>query len=352
VAGNSEESCFVILAAPVPFFGRHFGILEPEDQTLARTRIYYCCDVHGSDVCFRKALNIARYGLYKANIIIVGGDLTGKMIVPIVRQPSGSHTCTFLETRHVLKSEKEVADMQKAIADAGFYPYIGEQEEIDDLKKDRDKFNALIDELILARMQEWMRIADERLAALSVQFFMLPGNDDSPRCGEIISASTHVKDPDGKVVNIDGLHEMISSGASNITPWKLPGDYPEAELERRLEAMMLGVKNPGNSVLNLHVPPYDSGLDVAPKLDENLKPVLVGGELMRIPVGSTAVRRIIEEHQPKLGLFGHIHESGGETYIGRTLCLNPGSEYSEGVLRGYVVELDERGIRQFYRVEG
>jgi Icc-related predicted phosphoesterase len=326
--------------------------LEPEDQTLGNTRIYYCCDVHGSDVCFRKALNIARYGLYKANIIIVGGDLTGKMIVPIVKQRNGSCTCTFLETTRLLKSEKEVAEMQKAIADAGFYPYIGEPEQIEDLKKDRPKFNALINELIIARMQEWMQIADERLASLSVQFFTLPGNDDNPKCGEIISASRHVKNPDGKVVNIDGFHEMISSGASNITPWKTPGDYPEEELEKRLEAMMSAVKNPSNCILNLHVPPYDSGLDVAPRLDEDLKPVLVGGEVMRIPVGSTAVRKIIEEHQPKLGLFGHIHESGGETCIGRTLCVNPGSEYSEGILRGYVVELDEKGIRQFYRVEG
>jgi len=319
---------------------------------MPKTRIYYCCDIHGSDVCFRKALNIARYDLYKAGVMIVGGDLTGKMIVPIVNQANGSYSCTFLESTHILRSEKEIAEMQKAIADAGFYAHIGEPQEIEDLKKDRQKFNALINELIIARMEEWMRIADERLDSLSVQFFMLPGNDDNPKCGEIINVAKHVKNPDGRVVNIDGFHEMISSGASNITPWKTPGDYPEEELERRLEAMMSAVTNPGNCILNLHVPPYDSGLDVAPKLDENLKPVLVGGEVMRIPVGSTAVRKMIEKYQPKLGLFGHIHESGGETYIGKTLCVNPGSEYSEGILRGYVVEIDEKGVRQFYRVEG
>jgi Icc-related predicted phosphoesterase len=181
---------------------------------------------------------------------------------------------------------------------------------------------------------------------------MLPGNDDDPRCGEIISSSKSVKNPDGQVVNIDGVHEMISSGASNATPWKTPGEFTEDELEVMFEKMISSVSNLRNLILNLHVPPYDSGLDVAPKLNEQLQPVLVGGEFMRIPVGSTAVRKIVEKHQPKLGLFGHIHESGGDVFIGKTLCVNPGSEYSEGILRGYVVDLDEKSIKQFYRVEG
>jgi Icc-related predicted phosphoesterase len=145
---------------------------------------------------------------------------------------------------------------------------------------------------------------------------------------------------------------MISSGASNATPWKTPGEFTEDELEVMFEKMISSVSNLRNLILNLHVPPYDSGLDVAPKLNEQLQPVLVGGEFMRIPVGSTAVRTIVEKHQPKLGLFGHIHESGGDVFIGKTLCVNPGSEYSEGILRGYVVDLDEKSIKQFYRVEG
>jgi Icc-related predicted phosphoesterase len=181
---------------------------------------------------------------------------------------------------------------------------------------------------------------------------MLQGNDDNPKCAELINASRLVKNPENKVVDLDGVHEMISSGASNFTPWKTPGEYSEEELERMLEGMISQVRERRNCILNLHVPPYDSGLDVAPKLSEELQPVLVGGEPMRIPVGSTAVRKIIEKYQPKLGLFGHIHESSGEVMIGRTLCVNPGSEYSEGILRGYVVELDRNGIRQYFRVEG
>jgi len=319
---------------------------------MSNTRIYYCCDIHGSDVCFRKALNIAKYGLYQANVIIVGGDLTGKMIVPIARQPNGEYTCQFLESKHILKTEKELVDMQKGIADSGFYPYMSDPGEIEELRKDRARFNDLINELILHRMKDWMQLADERLQGLNVQFFMLQGNDDNPKCGELICASKFVKNPENKIVDLDGVHEMISSGASNFTPWKTPGEYSEEELEKMLEGMISQVKEQRNCILNLHVPPYDSGLDVAPKLNEELQPVLVGGEPMRIPVGSTAVRKIIENHQPKLGLFGHIHESSGEVTIGRTLCVNPGSEYSEGILRGYVVDLDRNGIRQYFRVEG
>jgi Icc-related predicted phosphoesterase len=319
---------------------------------MPNTRIYYCCDIHGSDVCFRKALNIAKYGLYQANVIIVAGDLTGKMIVPITRQPNGNYSCEFLESKHVLKTEKELGDMQKVIADSGFYPYVAGPSEIEGLRKDRSTFNSLIDQLILGRMRDWVRLADERLEGLKVQFFMLQGNDDNKQCGEIINASKYMKNPEGKVVDLDGVHEMISSSASNFTPWKTPGEYSEEGLERMFERMMSQVKEPKNCILNFHVPPYDSGLDVAPKLSEELQPVLVGGEPMRIPVGSTAVRRIIEKYQPKLGMFGHIHESGGEVVIGRTLCVNPGSEYSEGILRGYVVELDKHGIAQYFRVEG
>ena len=319
---------------------------------MPNTRIYYCCDIHGSNVCFRKALNVAKYDVYKANVVIVGGDLTGKMIVPIARQPNGEHTCEFLEKIHVMKSSKEVAEMQKLIEDLGFYPYVTDSGEVEKLRKDRTKFTGLINHFILQRMEQWVKLADERLSELNVQFFMVPGNDDNAKCGEIINKAKYVKNPEGKVVDLDGVHEMITSGASNHTPWETPGEYSEEELERMFEGMIAGVKNVKNCILNFHVPPYDSGLDVAPQLSHELQPVNVGGQFMRIPVGSTAVRKIVEKYQPKLGLFGHIHESGGDTFIGKTLCVNPGSEYTEGILRGYVVELDEKGIRQFYRVEG
>ena len=316
------------------------------------TRLYYCCDVHGSNVCFKKALNVAKYDIYKANVIIIGGDLTGKRIVPIVKQSNGGYTSQFFEKKHTMKSSEELAEVRKYIEDSGFYPYVTEAQEIEALRADRTKFNQLMNQLILDRMQEWVKLADERLVGLNIQFFMSPGNDDDPKCGDIIRSAKYMKNPEGQVVNLDDVHEMISCGAANETPWKTAGEYTEDELEEMLEKMIAGVKNTQNLVMNMHVPPYDCGLDVAPKLNEQLQPVLVGGKPLHAPVGSKAVRKIIEKYHPKLGLFGHIHESGGEVHIDNTLCVNPGSEYTEGILRGYVIDLDEKRIKQFYRVEG
>jgi Icc-related predicted phosphoesterase len=116
--------------------------------------------------------------------------------------------------------------------------------------------------------------------------------------------------------------------------------------------MVSKVHDMRNCIFNLHVPPYDCGLDTCPKLDENLKPVYAGSEIMTISSGSKAVRNAIEKHQPVLGLHGHIHESRGFVKIGRTLCLNPGSEYTEGMLRGVVVDLDEKGVKNYLLTVG
>lgn len=82
------------------------------------------------------------------------------------------------------------------------------------------------------------------------------------------------------------------------------------------------------------------------------RPTASAGDLLRGPVGSTGVRTAIERFKPVLGVHGHIHESGGERRIGDTLCVNAGSEASMGILRGYLVDLSERGVERTLRVEG
>ena len=111
---------------------------------------------------------------------------------------------------------------------------------------------------------------------------------------------------------------------------------------------MRSVTNPGNVVAVLHAPPYGSGIDAAPALAKNFK--LKKGETM--PVGSTAVRDFIERSQPLLGLHGHVHEGRGTATIGRTLCINPGSEYTEGILNGTIVELDDGRVVSHQLVAG
>lgn len=69
------------------------------------------------------------------------------------------------------------------------------------------------------------------------------------------------------------------------------------------------------------------------------------GQMIMKSVGSVAVREAIEQYQPLIGLHGHIHESRGATRIGRTVCVNPGSEYGEGILRGVIVEIEGDRVR-------
>jgi len=318
---------------------------------MAKTRIYYCCDIHGSDVCFRKALNVARYNVYNQDVVLISGDLTGKLIVPIIQQ-NGVYQTTFLGTNLTIKSQDELEDIKKRIADAGYYFYVAGPEEIEEIKNNHDKFSELFSELVVERMQNWVQLAEERLKGVKVKCYVMPGNDDDPRILPILENSKFVTNPDSKVISIDGYHEMISMSATNPTPWHTHGELSEEELKNKIEKTIANVGNVKNLILNFHCPPYNSGLDLCPKLDENLRPVTIGGNVVMKPAGSIAVREAIEKYQPKLGLFGHIHESAGETYIGRTLCLNPGSEYSEGILRGYVVDLDKEKILRYFRTEG
>ena len=199
--------------------------------------------------------------------------------------------------------------------------------------------DALFHEVVFARLREWVEFAETRLEGQPITCYLSPGNDDFWEVDEILATSTKLIVPEGKCLRIDEDHEMVSSGLANLTPFDCPRDLPEEELLARFEQMMAQVEDFEHCVFNLHVPPYASGLDDAPALDKDLKPQIGPQGVVTAPVGSTAVRTVIEKYQPMLALHGHIHEGRGSAKIGRTLCLNPGSEYSEGVLRGAIVTI-------------
>jgi len=316
----------------------------------SKTRIFYATDVHGSEKCFLKFLNTPQ--AYKVTTLILGGDITGKMIVPIVRTTDGTYTSEFLSNKYNLKSEKETEELEKKIRFTGYYPFRTSEEEIVRIRNDPAKIDAVFGDVMIDTLRRWMTMAEERLKGKGVQVYMTGGNDDRPEIEDVLKTSKYVVDPEGELVTLEGGYEMLSSGWSNPTPWKTPRECSEDELASKLDSMIRKVHDMKNCIFNLHVPPYDSGLDTCPKLDENLKPVYAGSEIIMISAGSTAVRSAIEKHQPLLGLHGHIHEARGFVKIGRTLCLNPGSEYTEGMLRGVVVELDEKGVKNYLLTVG
>jgi uncharacterized protein len=322
---------------------------DSKEKKKAFTRIFFATDIHGSEPCFLKFLNAASF--YKADVIVLGGDITGKQIVTIERRGDEYHSYLFGQDR-LARTPEELAQLEKQIRLNGFYPYVATTAELAELSADEGKVSALFSRLMCETVERWLRIAEERLSGSPVRCFISPGNDDLFELDPILESSHSVIYPEGKLVDLDGEHTMVSCGYANMTPWHCPRDIEDDELRHRLETMLSEVRDPSRCVFNFHAPPYDSTLDTAPQLDADLRPVLVAGQPQMIPAGSAAVREMIEKYQPIVGLHGHIHECRGAIELGRTVCLNPGSEYSEGVLRGVLVNIADGQLRSYQFVAG
>jgi Icc-related predicted phosphoesterase len=312
------------------------------------TTILFATDVHGSDICWKKFINGAKF--YGADVIILGGDMTGKAIVPIIHQGGDRYKAVLLEQETLLRGEDEVREMAARIKSRGYYPYLTTPEEIAELSTAPERLDRLFMEQVLKTAEEWLAYADAKLEGTGVRCYVAPGNDDTFALDDLIRGAKHVQLAEGRVVELDGQHEMMSSGWSNITPWKTYREEDEDRLRERFAAMASQLKNPQSSVFNLHVPPYGSTLDDVPELTEDLRPKHAGRAL--VPVGSHAVRELVEAYQPLLGLFGHIHEARAAVRIGRTLCINPGSMYEQGRLLGAVVTLEAGRIKNYVLTTG
>jgi uncharacterized protein len=312
-------------------------------------RLFFATDVHGSETCWRKFLNSGKH--YEADVIVLGGDMTGKALVPVVHDGGDRWHATLLENRHDLSGDDEVAKFEQSVSRRGYYPFRTTPEEVHELSQDEGRSNALFHELMLKRVEEWIALADERIGASDLRCFVCPGNDDQFEVDEIIGRARHVEACEGRVVDIDGF-QMASTGWANRTPWDTYREEDEPDLAARIERVVADVTAPPErTIFSFHCPPYGSGLDEAPKLTEDMR--LEHAGRAPVPAGSTAVREAIERHQPALSLHGHIHEGRGNTRIGRTLCINPGSSYEQGELLGAVVDIDGgKKVKRFVLTSG
>lgn len=315
----------------------------------ATLSLYYASDVHGSERCWRKFLGAARF--YGVDVLVMGGDIAGKAVVPIERRPDGTYSATFIGELRTCANEAELAELEDAIRFNGLYPWVASAEEIARHEGDLDAQGELFEQVMLAELERWLDLADERMSAYGVEVFVMPGNDDPWSCDDVIARAKHVQQCDERIVRV-GPHEMLSLAWANPTPWKSPRELSEEDLYDKLKDLAEQLDDPGASIFNLHVPPYDTGLDTANEMNPDLTLVYRGGQPNPVPVGSTAVRQIIEEYQPLVALHGHIHESRGEARIGRTLALNPGSEYNSGHIHGVVVRLGSESVLNHQFVVG
>jgi uncharacterized protein len=312
------------------------------------TKLFFATDIHGSDICWSKFLNAGKF--YEADIMILGGDMTGKAVVPFIHQGGNNYKVTLLEQEFQITNDDEMADLRKRVRSRGYYPYLTNPDEIGELDKDPNRVHEIFKQEVLKVVQQWMDLADKKLDGSDRKVFCSPGNDDMEEVDDIVRSSRRVLLVEGLVTQLDAYHEMIASGWSNRTPWNTEREEDEDQLQVRYEAMISKLKDPRNAVFNIHVPPYKSGLDEAPELDKDLRPVLAGNSM--IPVGSKALRAAIEKCRPLLGLHGHIHEGRGAIRLGKTLCINPGSMYEQGTLLGAIVKLGKDKIENYVLTSG
>lgn len=313
------------------------------------TTLYYASDVHGSEVLWKKFVNAGRF--YGAQVLVMGGDITGKGVVPVVDTGHGVRVEEITGDR--LLSSDELPAVEKRVRDIGFYPYRLTEEELAAVYESSEAIDRVFARVMRDTLADWLALAEERLAGSGIRLYVMIGNDDDVSLREVIAASPVAIDPEDQVVDVGEGFSMYSCGWANPTPWHTPREMPDDEFEAHLEAHLAGLDDPSHAIFNFHAPPYGTALDQAPLLDATLKPVVRGGAVTVTSVGSRAVRAVIERRQPALGLHGHIHESRGVARIGRTICINTGSEYAEGVLHGALVVLDrKRGVRSHTMTSG
>ena len=287
--------------------------------------------------------------MFKANVLLMGGDMTSKVMIPIVRQSEGGYTANFLGKQMKI-SEEGLPDLKKQIRQHCYLPYVCSSVEVEKLSRDQEYVEKVFEDLEVEMVKDWLALIPKK--APDAKVIIHPGNDDKFVLDDVLRNSANVVFAEESVVHFDDFHEGACVGWSNPTPWHSPRECTEEQLLEKLEKTVSQLKTVETSCFCFHVPPYNSTIDMAPKLDATLRPVYEGGRPAFIPVGSTSVRKVIEKYQPLLGLHGHIHESPGLVKIGRTQCINPGSEYSEGILRAYIIELEGGKAKRLQRLEG
>lgn len=312
-------------------------------------RIIQAADFHGSNAAFRKFLAAAKQ--HEAQHAIITGDLTGKAIVPII-QAGGRYEAWLFGNREVVETGAELGRLKTKIGDVGFYDHVCDGDEARAIEADKDRLRALFVEKMNTRLNEWLTLAAEVLEPAGIPLWVIPGNDDDRSVDPILETSQYARNVDHQVVELDEHHELVSMGDTSMTPWECPRDYPESHMQVAVKDLFEQVRNPAGAIVNLHCPPRDTKIDQCPSLDTDLKIQFEAGQVIMKSAGSAAIRRGLQELQPLLSLHGHIHEARGTHRIGRTLCLNPGSEYAEGIMKASIINLEPARVKGYILISG
>jgi uncharacterized protein len=318
-------------------------------------KLFFATDVHGSERTFRKFINAGKF--YDVNILILGGDITGKLLIPIIQELNGHYRATLQGTTEYLTTENELQNLTNRLDTLGFYYKIMSEDEFESLKSNKSDVEKLFHELAKERLENWVELAESRLNGTGIKCFVTGGNDDDPEVLAVINKENNRSfiACEGKMVYVDDVHPMISVGFSTPTPWNTPREVTDENLSGIIDAVVAQVNEIEHCIFNFHDPPVDSTLDTCPMLDwtkDPPEPIFKAGQMVMHGAGSISVRKAIETYQPMLGLHGHIHESQGIIKIGRTTCINPGSEYGEGMLRGCLISYENGEVVSYQMTSG
>ena len=305
-------------------------------------KVLFTTDLHGSESAFRKFVNAAV--TFKADVAVLGGDLTGKALVPVVAADGGHHA-EFMGRRLEAATDAELSELERTIRLAGQYPFRTTQEETAWLRDQPEEVDRLFSEAMRRSLESWFDLAEERRGASGSRLYAICGNDDPREIDDILAGHDFVQHVDRQVADLDGDLQIVGFSGANHTPWNSPREYEEEDIKSILEEEIGRLERPERSIWNIHVPPRNSGLDTCPEVRPDLTVVSDGGEPRMIGAGSSAVRELSEAYQPALSVHGHIHESRGISRLGSTVAVNPGSEYTEGILRAAFIRIGPRGVR-------
>jgi uncharacterized protein len=313
-------------------------------------KIFFASDLHGSNVCFKKFVNSAQF--YGADVLVLGGDLTGKAVIPVAEQTDG----TFIAFQHgeavEIRDKDELDEFVKRQGNIGFYPAVMSESEYQRLRADLEAQAALFKSLVLERVREWASFAAQKLKGTDIPLVTVPGNDDFCEIDDILTQAAHFDFHEMQVCEFKGGYQMLYCGGSTPTPWDTEREYTEEQYVSRFAELLPHVTDMSRCIFNVHVPPFGTALDACSKLDKNLQVVYEMGLPAQIHAGCQTLLDVIKQHQPLLGLHGHIHEGRAKINIGKTICINPGSVYPEGILQGALITLRQAEVTQANLMQG
>jgi uncharacterized protein len=302
--------------------------------------ILFATDLHGSESAFRKFLNAGLH--FNADVLVMGGDLAGKALVPVVSH-NGGVVADLGSKRFHASGVEEIAELEKTIRMTGRYPLRCTEDEVRHMQENPAEVDTRFMGAMTETLGAWLDLAEERLAPRGIRLLGIAGNDDPTELDAVIAGHGYAEWVDGRVAEIGDGIEVIGYSYVNPTPWNSPREHDEARLEQELRDLAGLLRDPERSIWNIHVPPHNTGLDLAPEVTDDWRIVNQGGTPKMVPVGSTALRGVLEAVQPMASVHGHVHESRARVKLGRTLAVNPGSAYSEGTLQAAFLRMGKKG---------